>query len=183
MDRLIEERFAGKRIVAVHMRLRRVDAGYGGAETYARDSDFLEWHEFLREASTRHPDVQFVVLGRLQEKPLEMLRMPNVISLRTLGLGLGHELALMMHSDLFIGTSSGFAAMANFSAIPYFITQMNQNSCMAYGIEPGAERLPFAAERQVLVYEPETSDMLMRLLERGLYEVSCRGVTCDVSVP
>ena len=59
--------------------------------------------------------MQFVVVGRLQEKPLELLRLPNVISLRTLGLGLGHELTLMLRCDLFIGTSSGFAAMANFS--------------------------------------------------------------------
>lgn len=179
--RLIEERFAGKRIVAVHMRLRRVDAGYGAADTYARDSDFLEWSEFLREANRRHPSVQFVVLGRIQEKPLEILRRPNVISLRTLGLGLGHELTLMLQSDLFMGTSSGFAAMANFSAIPYFITYMNRNSCIAYGIEPGAERLPFATERQILVYEPETSHMLLRLLKRGLDGASLRSAPCDES--
>jgi hypothetical protein len=125
--------------------------------------------------------VQFVVLGRIQEKPLEILRMPNVISLRTLGLGLGHELTLMLHSDLFMGTSSGFAAMANFSAIPYFITHMNRNSCIAYGIELGAEQLPFATEGQILVYEPETSHMLARLLERGLDGAALRSAPCDVS--
>jgi hypothetical protein len=165
---LVGKRFAGKRIVVIHPRLRRLDAGYGGEHTYVRDSDFLEWYEFLRDAEKKHPDVQFVVLGRLQEKPLELLRMPNVMSLRTLGLGLGHELTLMLHSDLFMGTSSGFAAMANFSEVPYFITKMNKESCNAYGIEPGSERLPFATERQILVYEPETRELLTRLLERGL---------------
>ncbi len=172
---LVTKRFAGKRIVVVHVRLRRLDAGYGGEHTYSRDSDFLGWYEFFREAERKHPDVQFVVLGRLQEKPLELLRLPNVMSLRTLGLGLGHELTLMLRSDLFIGTSSGFAAMANFSEIPYFITKLNRESCNAYRIEPGAERLPFAMERQVLVYEPETRELLMRLLERGLQGVGPRG--------
>jgi len=177
---LMEKRFIGNRIVAVHMRLRRVDAGYGAHETYGRDSDFLEWYGFLREAESKYPDVQFVVLGRLQEKPLALLELPNVISLRTLGLGLGHELTLILRSDLFIGTSSGFAAMANFSEIPYFITRMNRNSCMAYGIASGSDRLPFAKERQILVYEPETSDMLMRLLERGLDSVPARAVRANV---
>jgi len=171
---LIAARLASRRIVPIHVRLRRLDAGYGGGHTYARDSDFLEWFEFLREAQTKHPDVQFVLLGRLQEKPLELLKLPNVMSLRTLGLGLGHELTLMLHSDLFLGTSSGFAAMANFSGIPYFITRMTEASCKAYGIEPGSERLPFATERQILIYEPETTELLMRLLERGIQDATPR---------
>ena len=174
---LLETRFASKRIVVAHMRLRRLDAGYGGAHTYARDSDFLEWYEFLKEAGKKHPDVQFVVVGRLQEKPLELLKLPNVVSLRVLGLGLGHELTLMLRSDLFIGTSSGFAAMVNFSIVPYFITRMTPASCSAYRIEYGARRLPFATDRQILVYEPETSAMLMNLLEQGLQGVPPRSDT------
>ena len=171
---LLTKRFAGNRIVAIQMRLRRLDAGYGAEHTYWRDSDFLEWYEFLKEAGKTHPDVQFVVMGRLQEKPLELLRLPNVISLRTLGLGLGHELSLLLRSDLFMGTSSGFAALANFSEVPYFITKMNPVACRAFAIAPGSERLPFARERQILVYEPETRDLLMRLLERGLQGVPPR---------
>jgi hypothetical protein len=165
---LLERRFPNKRVVAVHTRMRRLDAGYGGEHTYARDSDFLEWYEFLREAGTKHPEVQFILLGRLQEKPLEMLKLDNVANLRLFGLGLGHELTLILQSDLFIGTSSGFAAMANFSTVPYFVTRMTPTSCKAYRIEQGAERLPFAADRQRLVYEPETRELLMRLLEEGL---------------
>lgn len=174
---LVAKRFAGKRIVVVHMRLRRLDAGYGAEKSYWRDSDFLEWFEFLREAGKKHADVQFVVVGRLQEKPLELLRLPNVISLRVLGLGLAHELTLMLRSDLFIGTSSGFAAMAYFSELPYFMTNMNPVACNAYRIQPGCEKLPFARERQFLVYEPETRELLMRLLERGLEGVSPRSGT------
>jgi len=165
---LLSRRFPGKRIVAVHTRLRRLDAGYGGEQSYARDSDFLEWYEFLREAGKTHPEVQFFLLGRLQEKPLEMLKLDNATSLRLFGLGLGHELTALLESDLFLGTSSGFAAMANFSRVPYFVTRMTPASCKAYGIEQGAERLPFAHERQRLVYEPETRELLLRLLEQGL---------------
>jgi hypothetical protein len=182
---LITRRLAGKRIVVIHLRMRRLDVGLRGEHTYARDSDFLEWYEFLREAQERFPDVQFVVLGRLQEKPLELLALPNVMSLRTYGLGLGHELTFMLRSDLFIGTSSGFAAMANFSELPYFITKMNRESCNAYRVPLGTERLPFATERQVLVYEPESRELLLRLLERGLKDVPPRsgtGPTLDPAI-
>lgn len=165
---LIKARFSGKYIVVIHPRLRRLDYGMGGGHTYARDSDFLEWYEFVRIAGEKHPEVQFVVVGRLQEKPIELLRLPNVTSLRALGLGLGHDLTLILNADLFIGTSSGFAAMANFSTLPYFITKMNKESCSAYGIEPGSTRLLFAGADQVLVYETESTDMLMDLLEKGL---------------
>jgi hypothetical protein len=171
---LIKARFADKRIVVIHTRLRRLDAGFGGKHTYVRDSDFLEWYEFLRAAESRFPDVQFVTLGRLQEKPLELLRLPNVLSPRLLGLGLGHELTLLLQSDLFIGTSSGFAAMANFSRVRYYITKMNAESCNAYRIQFGEKRLPFATDRQELVYEPETRELLMSLLEKGLQEVTPR---------
>jgi hypothetical protein len=165
---LVAKLFAGRRIVVVHPRLRRLDYGYGGEHTNWRDSDFLEWYEFLRATEQRYPDVAFVVVGRLQEKPLEILKLPNVVSLRALGLGLGHELTLMLESNLFIGTSSGFAAMANFSEVPYFITNVNEESCNAYRIPPGCNRLPFARENQRLVYEPETSELLLSLLDRGL---------------
>jgi len=177
---LLARRLSGKRIVVIHMRLRLLDAGYGANRIETRDSDFLEWYSFLRVAVVRHPDVQFVVLGRLQEKPLELLKMPNVISLRTLGLGLGHELTLMLRSDLFIGASSGFAAMVFFSKTPYFVTRMTPGACRAYSIDFGSDRLPFATERQTLVYEPETSEMLMCLLERGLEGVSSRNATEEV---
>lgn len=168
VDGLMTRRLADKRVVVVHPRLRRLDYGMGGDHTYFRDSDFLEWYEFIRRAERTRPEVQFVVVGRLQEKPLELLKLPNVMSLRTLGLGLGHELTLMRKADLFIGTSSGFAAMANFSDTPYFVTRMNKESCNAYHISPGDDRLPFAKPNQFLVYEPETADLLTDLLERGL---------------
>lgn len=172
---LVTRRFAGKKIVAVHMRLRRLDIGYGGEHSYSRDSDFAEWLEFLREAARKHPEVQFVAMGRRQEKPLEMLQLPNVTCLRAWGLGLGHELTLLRQSDLFIGASSGFAAMAYFSPAPYFITRMTEGACKAYDLDFGVKRFPFGSERQILVYEPETKDLLMGLLERGLAGTPPRG--------
>ena len=169
VDALFEHALAGKRIVPFHLRLRQLDRGYGGSASYMRDSDFSEWFSFLKAAAKSHPEVQFIALGRLQEKPLDILSLPNVTSLRLLGMGLGHELTLMLRSDAFIGTSSGFAECAVFSSVPYFITKMTETSCSTYGIPFGASRLPFAcADHQELTYGPETADFLLGCLEKVL---------------
>jgi len=168
VDSIIANAFGGKKVVVIHPRLRRLDAGLKGEHTHFRDSDFLTWYEFLHGAIEKYPDVQFVVVGRLQEKPISLLRLPNVTNLRTMGLGLGHELTLMLKSDLFIGTSSGFAALANFSELPYFITRMNKESYNAYNISEGDERLPFSTPKQFLVSGDETIKMLTGMLEQGL---------------
>ena len=165
---LLNKRLAGKHIVIIHPRLRKLDIGYAGNHTHSRDSDFLEWYNFLKHIYIDYPDIQFVLVGRLQEKPIEFLRLPNVISLRSYGFGLGHELTLMLRANLFIGTSSGFAAMANFTKVPYFITKMNTDSCKAYQIPFGCDRLPFSTDHQLLIYESESSELLSKLLIQGL---------------
>lgn len=157
---LITRRFRGRKIVAVQMPLA---------------SESGEWLAFFRDAELKHPDVQFVVLGRRQEKPLEALQLPNVACLRAWGLGLGHELTLLRQSDLFIGAPGGFAAMACFSRTPYFIVRMTEEACKAYGLEPGAARFPFAGSQQFLVHQSETKELLMGLLEQGLAKAVSRG--------
>ena len=103
IDQLISHKYKNKFIVPFHMRLRRLDKGYGGETSYQRDSDFLEWYDFINSAREHFPNVEFIALGRLQEKPLEMLSLPNVTSLRSYGMGLGHELTLINRANLFIG--------------------------------------------------------------------------------
>lgn len=165
---LVDNHFCDKRIVVVHPRLRRLDTGMEGTHTYHRDSDFTSWIEFFKEAGEKFPQVQFFIVGRLQEKPLAFLRQPNVTSIRLFGMNLGHELTLMLESDLFIGTSSGFAALANFSSVPYYITGMNAASYQAYEIEEGAKTLPFACKNQYLMRGRETKEDLIKYLGDGL---------------
>lgn len=124
------------------------------------------WLEFVGLAGRRHPEVQFVVTGRLQAVPLRLLHQPNVTSLRTLGLGLGHELTLALNADLFIGGMDYHAAMAAFSSTPYFLLSGADNSTAGVGEPPN--RLAFAAANQTLVSTPCDSSMLMNLLEEGL---------------
>jgi len=179
---VLKKRFGGKRIVPIYPHGRESDTG--GPETPGRDEDesLMEWDAFLREAWQRHPDVQFVVLGRAPKGQLEFPNLPNVASLRAWGLGLGHELTLMLHSDLYIGVSSGFGAMARFSKIPYAITRMTQHACRTYGIEIGVERLAFGTDRQFLYYGSETKSTLMHFLERGLADIPIRDSGSSLAV-
>lgn len=174
MEYLLSWILQDRRVVVLHPRLRSLDRGMMGLESYWRDSDFVEWFDFIVTAGERHPEVMFVVVGRLQEKPLELLRLPNVMTLRALGYGLGHELTLIKWCDLFMGTSSGFAAMANFCEVPYYITRVSRQACETYGISYEDPHLPFATSEQVLTYGPETTDMLLSHLEEGLAR-SARG--------
>jgi hypothetical protein len=168
VEQFMQECGAGKRIVPFHFRCRQLDLGYGGEGSYPRDANFVEWFDFLERAAKEHPEVIFVAVGRLQEKPLAMLQLPNVTNLRVLGMNLGHELALLLQGEFFIGISSGFAQFANFTSVPYFVVKMTQESYRAYDIPLGSAKLPFALGNQELISGPDTSALLFSLLERGL---------------
>ncbi|MEI6033586.1 MAG: tetratricopeptide repeat protein [Verrucomicrobiae bacterium] len=167
VDALIAAQGEGAVIVSTQFRFRNLDQAIPDSETF-RNADSVAWEEFFIRAAEKHPEVKFVLLGRLQEKPLRILSLPNIIAPKALGLNLGHEISLLLRSDFFIGSSSGFAQLANFSDVPYAIVKMNQRACDAYDIPFGADRLPFASENQKLLYGDETPEMLMAALEEGI---------------
>lgn len=174
VDALIAAQGEGAVIVTTQFRLRSLDQAIPDSETF-RNADYLAWEEFFTLAAEKHPEVMFVLLGRIQEKPLRILSLPNVIAPRALGFSLGHEISLLLRSDFYIGSSSGFAQLANFSDVPYAIVKMNQRACDAYDIPFGADRLPFAGDNQKLLYGDETPEFLMAALEEGLVGVKPRG--------
>ena len=139
--------------VTVQFRYRKMDSGMPVSEEgLRRDAPFLNWYNFICEAGKQYPFVRFVLLGRVQEKPLELLRQPNVVVLRTLGMNLGHELTALINSDLYMGSPSGFAQAAHFSEVPYDIFNCTEDGCKNYDIPYGTERLPNANARQRLHY-------------------------------
>ena len=159
--------------VTVQFRLRKLDSGMPvSPEGLQRDAPFLTWFKFMDEARKRFPSVRFVLLGRLQEKPLEVLRLSNVVVLRVLGMNLAHELTALLHSDLYMGSPSGFAQAAHFSEVPYDVFNCTEAGCENYGIPFGAPQIPSAIPRQRLHYGLETSDDLLDCLKRALEESS-----------
>lgn len=153
---------AGRFVVAVN--IRQGALSMTPANLY-RDSPLPEWHAFIRRAAARHPDAMFLVLGGYTEWDREFLRLPNVLIPRAMGFGLAHELALLHRSDLFMGNSSGFAAMATFSNRPYFISNIQHLFARYIDLPVGARHYPFGNENQILYWELENQDVLLEFFE------------------
>lgn len=154
---------AGRFVVAVNVRQGALSLT--PANLY-RDSPLPEWHAFIRRAAVRHPDVLFLILGGYTEWDREMIRLPNVLIPRAMGFGLGHELALLHRANLFMGSSSGFAAMATFCNKPYLITNVQHLFSQYIGVPVGARHYPFGNDNQILYWEREDQDVLAEHFEK-----------------
>lgn len=131
-------------------RFRMIDNGLPPSDP-RRDSSFLKWNNFLRIASTRFPNQKFLIIGRRQSIPDELLAYGNVTCSRDIGMSLGHELALVRQTKIFIGASSGFAIAANFSKSPYIIYNLKPAGIENYGLETGRLSLIFASYNQIML--------------------------------
>jgi hypothetical protein len=161
-DGFRQTRCPGRFVVAVNVRqgVRSLAPAY-----LHRDSPVEEWLAFMAGVAVDRPEVLFVLLGAFPEWDRRFWRLPNVLIPRVLGFGLGHELALLQRSDLFMGTSSGFATMATFAGVPYVITKIEPMFAAPAGVPVGARHYRFAAENQVLYWETETREVLRELFE------------------
>jgi hypothetical protein len=134
-----------------------------------RDSPVDVWYEFLCRAQKLWPAALFVLVGDFGSWERKIAQLSNVIVPRTFGLGLGHELTLLLTGAPFFGSSSGFAAVATFSDVPYCIMRY-QYGATGYldgiGFPAGADHFPFASEIQWLSWVAETPDLLVEMFGR-----------------
>jgi hypothetical protein len=165
-QRFLRRQWPGRYVVCINPRQSRLN---DVPATIYRDSPLPEWHAFLDEAAARYPEVQFLMLGRFAEWDAALKRRRNVAIPRAMGLTLAHELALLRHSQLFMGASSGFATMATFTDVPYLITGMEQAFARPAGIESRAPHYPFGRDDQHLLWEKENAKTLLEFFE-SLYE-------------
>jgi hypothetical protein len=162
VDAFIRDRLQGKFIVAVNTRQSRLTQT--PATTY-RDADLSVWNAFFSRVHEVYPEVQFLRVGGFSELDNESFRHGNVTAIRQLGLDLSHELALLTKSNMFMGTSSGFGAMATFTDIPYLICNVEKCFAGAAEVKVG-DPYPFALEGQTLLWREEDADFLFAYLER-----------------
>jgi hypothetical protein len=158
----IQRYWPDRYIVCINVRQSRLSAV--PLTTY-RDSPTPEWHAFIDEVAARYPEVQFVMLGGFLEWESTLARRPNVAIPRALGLTLAHELALLRHAHLFMGSSSGFATMATFTDVPYVITNIEHFFAAWAGVPPNVPRYPFAHANQHLVWQQEDAALLLDYFE------------------
>lgn len=170
MDSFLKKRCRDRYIVTVNMRQRRLYPSPDEVNiAINRDSPLAEWYKFFKIVKDKHPDVVFLILGGYSTWERELYHHKNVIIPRTIGFGLSHELTLLHKSDLFIGTSSGFSAMATFSKIPYIITNFDYAASRYIGLPVGTPKYPFGMEHQILSWERESAELLLSLFE-SVYE-------------
>jgi hypothetical protein len=134
-----------------------------------RDAPLASWYAFIDAAAERWPKVMFVMAGGYQEWEHRLVHRRNVFVPRACGLTLSHELALMGVANLFMGTSSGFATFATFTAIPYAILNIEHHFSQYAGINPHDRHYPFGKSNQVLTWHKETVGELLSLFEE-LYD-------------
>lgn len=154
----------GRFVVAVNVRQRALSLSLAPSDLF-RDSPMAEWDAFIRRVATRYPDVVFLILGGYTEWDRSLYRLPNVLIPRAMGFGLAHELSLLHRADLFMGTSSGFAAMATFCNVPYVITKIQHSFARYIDVPVGGRHYRFGNENQILYWETETRDVLVDFLE------------------
>jgi hypothetical protein len=131
-----------------------------------RDSPADVWLRFFKLAEDRWPEAKFILVGGFSEWDRAFSRCSNLTVPRLYGLGLGHELALLLSGNPFIGTSSGFSAAATFSNTPYVITNVEHRAAKFFEVPIGIECYPFGNERQWLSWERETDGLLEALFQR-----------------
>lgn len=170
MDDFLNEHCSGRFVVSVNIRQRAnyTDLGFAGQASgvIRRDSPLHEWYRFFKLVYKKYPDVLFLVFGGYAEWEKELYAFENVRIPRAMGYNLAHEITLFHKSDLFMGTSSGFSALATFSEIPYIITNFDHAAAKYVDLPIYALCYPFALENQILSWEKETMELLLSLFER-----------------
>jgi len=138
---------ANSLFVTVHIRQRakEIHSQHGGA--LYRDANQDTWLEFIKQSAITHPQVVFIVVGRLAEFTRQLYACNNVVILKHYGLGLIDELTAIQHSDLFMGGISGPAMFAMFTKTPYILFQSEANASESakYFNEKVGEESPFFA--------------------------------------
>jgi hypothetical protein len=171
IDGFLQSRARDRFLVAVNIRQRQLTDARGSDY---RDSPLQPWYRFFAIVAEKYPSVLFVTLGGFQEFEKGLLKYDNVIVLRTLGYGLGEELTLLHQSDLFMGTSSGFSAVATFSSVPYIITHIEHRVAPFFELEVGDPAYPFALPHQTLSWEVESPELLLHLFEESYAALRAR---------
>lgn len=165
-DVLRREHFARRSPCIINIRQSRYT---NTPDRLLRDSPVDVWYRFLRRAHELWPEVVFVLTGDFGTWDRETALLPNVVVPRALGYGLGHELTLLLDGAPFLGSNSGFSAVATFSDVPYGITRFQYGAkgyMSGIEIEHGEEHYPFALAHQWLSWVPETEEVLLDLFAK-----------------
>lgn len=134
--------------VVVHLRNR--------ADRVDRNADLESWLGFFMSCKDRF-DVKFIVIGTREEIEPRFRCLDNVIFSKDYGTTVEQDCALIQTSLMYMGSCSGIAVMALFNNVPYIVSNFRPgHEDIPYG-----SQLPWATPLQRLVWEPETTELLI----------------------
>ena len=144
--------FKEKKIIAVNFRQSNLSEY---PNNFRRDSKSENWFAFFKFAEKKNPNVHFILLGDVERYENKFFDFDNTLSLRKYNYHLGHEISLILSGIPFIGTSSGYSAVATFSNSPYQILNFEHKSSKYIGVKVGND-YPFATKNQNLNWNYDT---------------------------
>lgn len=135
--------------IVVHMRNDR---------SWARDRNarFESWLEFFEFCRGKY-EVKFLAIGTRDEIDPRARDLDNLIFTAEHGTTVEQDMALIQSGLLYLGSTSGPAVMASLSGRPYAIFNYRASHTRL----PKGSQHPFAAPMQKLVWEPETTELLI----------------------
>lgn len=147
--------------VPVSIQLRR------NPENPARNSDYESWKAFFARSAAEYQAKFFVICGP-SEIDLGFRELPNVILVKEYHTSLEQDLALIEACDIHMGASSGPGMIAIFNRKPYCFFGYDGNEGRLKCLRQAGGRLhfSFAADRQYLIRNTETLEMIQREFER-----------------
>jgi hypothetical protein len=118
------------------------------------------WMKFFERCKDKY-DVKFIIIGEKNQIDDRMRQMPNVVFSKDFGTTVEQDLALIQSCCLYFGTTSGPADMAMFSVLPYVVFNMQ----LVHTKLPHGSQHPFATPLQKMVWQPETTELLVAEFE------------------
>ncbi|MGA1823318.1 MAG: hypothetical protein ACMUIP_01550 [bacterium] len=131
-----------------------------------RNARLDEWHAFFKSCGDKF-DIRFIMIGAASEIDERFRDLPNLLIAKDYRTTVEQDLVLAYSTLIFIGSSSGPSSAAIFSQTPYII--FNYQICNES--VPHGGKFSFATDLQKLVWEPETSDILMEQFSDLFYRV------------
>jgi len=131
-----------------------------------RDGDIDSWIGFMEFCNKSEKDFIFLLVGDPSEFDRNILKFKNILVPRVFGLGLEHELALIIAGMPFLGNSSGFSACATFSKAPYAIIKFEHAAARYIELPVGTTRYPFAHDNQTLFWDEDNFDLILSAFEK-----------------
>jgi hypothetical protein len=177
VDAILENYEWHSNLIVCQPRFRMIDTGLPLSDP-RRDSDFIAWHDFFESTAKLYPKIKFILIGRVESIPIELCGFGNVVLARNLGLNLGHEIALIRSQRLFLGASSGFAVVANFSNSPYTILTVKLAGFENFGINTIDTKLIFSSNQQFVTQDEISLEVLHKHIQKNVH-----GIIFDELIP